>query len=640
MEKQNNILIVDDTPENLQVLSKTLSKEGYKVRGAIEGEMAIKAAISSPPDLILLDIKMPDMNGYQVCEKLKINSKTRDIPIIFLSALDEVFDKVKGFELGGVDYITKPFQIEEVLARIEHQLTIQRLQKQLVLQNEVLQTEIQERKKAEERAQAASKAKSQFLANMSHELRTPLNAILGFSQVLDRDAELTTKQRDYIGIIHRSSQHLLELINDILDLSKIEAGQISLNESCFNVYDLLDRLEEMFQIEAQQKQIALLFLISANVPQYIKTDEQKLRGCLINLIGNAIKFTRSGNIAVTIALGENTPPTHDCEFELVFSVRDTGVGIAPEDMETLFEAFVQTENGKQSGEGTGLGLAIARRFVRLMGGDITLTSTLGVGSTFQFNIKVSHAHCAEETTPLNRRIVGLEGDRTAYRIAIVDDRRENRLLLAELLGSVGFEIREAEQGLEGLQLWESWHPHLMFMDTRMPVMSGLEAPRQIRARQRELNRHPDTADRHRTTIIALTASAFEDRRGEILAAGSDDFMHKPFREASIFEIVSRYLGVRYLYEAESPSTVSRETTSVNPTDTSILEGLAAMPESWLIQLEEAASKVREKLVFELIDRIPQDKSSLAVCLRDLARDFRLDRIADLVEKVRSISECE
>ena len=639
MEKQNNILIVDDTPENLQVLSKTLSKQGYKVRGVVKGEMAIKAAISSPPDLILLDIKMPDMNGYQVCEQLKINSKTRDIPIIFLSALDEVFDKVKGFELGGVDYITKPFQIEEVLARIEHQILIQRLQKQLVLQNEVLQTEIQERKKAEERAQAASQAKSQFLANMSHELRTPLNAILGFSQVLERDTELTTKQRDYIGIIHRSSQHLLELINDILDLSKIEAGQISLNESCFNIYDLLDRLEEMFQIEAQQKQLALLFLISANVPQYINTDEQKLRGCLINLIGNAIKFTRSGNIAVTVTLGENTPPTHECEFELVFCVRDTGIGIAPEDVETLFEAFVQTENGKQSGEGTGLGLAITRQFIRLMGGDITLTSTLGVGSTFEFNIEVSHAHCAEETTPLNRRIVGIEGDRATYRIAIVDDRRENRLLLAELLGSVGFEIREAEQGLEGLQLWESWHPDLMFMDTRMPVMSGLEATRQIRVRQRELERYPDTAPRHRTTIIALTASAFEDRRGEILAAGSDDFMHKPFREASIFEIVSRYLGVRYLYEAESPSTVSQETTSVNPSDRSILEGLGEMPESWLIRLEEAASKVREKLVFELIDEIPPDRSSLAACLRDLARDFRLDRIADLVEKVRSISEC-
>ena len=639
MEKQNNILIVDDTPENLQVLSKTLSKQGYKVRGVVKGEMAIKAAISSPPDLILLDIKMPDMNGYQVCEQLKINSKTRDIPIILLSTLDEVFDKVKRFELGGVDYITKPFQIEEVLARIEHQILIQRLQKQLVLQNEVLQTEIQERKKAEERAQAASQAKSQFLANMSHELRTPLNAILGFSQVLERDTELTTKQRDYIGIIHRSSQHLLELINDILDLSKIEAGQISLNESCFNIYDLLDRLEEMFQIEAQQKQLALLFLISANVPQYINTDEQKLRGCLINLIGNAIKFTRSGNIAVTVTLGENTPPTHECEFELVFCVRDTGIGIAPEDVETLFEAFVQTENGKQSGEGTGLGLAITRQFIRLMGGDITLTSTLGVGSTFEFNIEVSHAHCAEETTPLNRRIVGIEGDRATYRIAIVDDRRENRLLLAELLGSVGFEIREAEQGLEGLQLWESWHPDLMFMDTRMPVMSGLEATRQIRVRQRELERYPDTAPRHRTTIIALTASAFEDRRGEILAAGSDDFMHKPFREASIFEIVSRYLGVRYLYEAESPSTVSQETTSVNPSDRSILEGLGEMPESWLIRLEEAASKVREKLVFELIDEIPPDRSSLAACLRDLARDFRLDRIADLVEKVRSISEC-
>ncbi|MBE9039497.1 response regulator [Oscillatoriales cyanobacterium LEGE 11467] len=636
MEKQNNILIVDDTPENLQVLSKTLSQQGYKVRGVVKGEMAIKSATSSPPDLILLDIKMPDMNGYEVCEQLKKSSQTRDIPIVFLSALDEVFDKVKGFKIGGVDYITKPFQIEEVLARIENQLTIQRLQKQLLSQNEVLQLEIQERKKAEEVARAASQAKSQFLANMSHELRTPLNAILGFSQVLDRDADLTIKQRDYIGIIHRSSQHLLELINGILDLAKIESGQVSLNESCFDIYRLFDRLEEMFQIEARQRQLTLLFLISANVPQYIKADEQKLRGCLINLIGNGIKFTRSGNITIAVTPRENPSPANDFELELVFSVRDTGMGIAAEDMDTLFDAFVQAENGKQCAEGTGLGLAIARQFVRLMGGDITLTSTLGRGSTFEFNIQASHAHCTEECDRPNRRIVGLDSTQSPYRIAIVDDNRENRLLLAELLGSVGFEIREAEQGLEGVRLWESWHPHLMFVDTRMPVMNGLEATRQIRTLQREQVRNAQTPPSHRTAIVALTASAFEDRRGEILAAGSDDFMHKPFREESIFEILRRYLGIDYVYEERPPTKTGRERALSNPNDTCILEELAAMPKNWLVQLEEAASKVREGLVLELINGIPADKSILANSLRDLARDFRLDRIAYLVEKVRSI----
>ncbi|MDY6937380.1 MAG: response regulator [Cyanobacteriota bacterium] len=642
MQKKNNILIVDDTPENLQVLSKTLSEKGYKVRGAIKGEMAIRTAFSFPPDLILLDIKMPEMTGYEVCRRLKQDSRTREIPIIFLSALDEVFDKVNGFKVGGVDYITKPFQIEEVLARIEHQLTIQRLQRQLLVQNKLLQVEVQERKKAEELAQAAAQAKSKFLANMSHELRTPLNAILGFSQMLDRDLNLTTKQHDRVGIIYRSSQHLLELINDVLDLAKIEAGEMSVNATDFDIYYLFDRLEEIFQIDARHKNLTLLFSIAANVPQYINADEHKLRSCLSNLIGNAIKFTPAGNITVTVSClePEDLGNPDDGDLKLVFSVRDTGLGIAAEDKERLFDAFVQTENGKKSAEGTGLGLAIARRFVRLMGGDITVTSVLGQGSTFEFNIEASLASHPKKITQSQQRAIGLAPNQPTYRIAIVDDNRENRLLLSELLSAVGFEVREAEQGLAGVQLWESWHPHLIFMDTRMPVANGLEATRSIRHRERErhrnANRSSSGGDLNRTRIIALTASAFEDRREEILAAGSDDFMHKPFQEESIFEIVRQYLGVTYVLQEQPHAKRTQEQTTAKPFDSPILEELAAMPENWTIQLDEAASKVREELVLELIDRIPAERSTLANCLRDLARDFRLDRITSLVKKVRSI----
>ncbi|HEY9709851.1 MAG TPA: response regulator, partial [Oculatellaceae cyanobacterium] len=301
--QKGNILIVDDTPENLQVLSATLSERGYQVRGVIKGKMAIRAARSAPPDLILLDIRMPDMNGYEVCEQLKTDSETSDIPVIFISALDEVLDKVKAFQVGGVDYVTKPFQVEEVLARVEHQLTIRRLSQQLLTQNEQLQQEIQERKKAEEAAAAASQAKSEFLANISHELRTPLNAIIGFTQVMSRDSILSVEQRQYLGIINRSGENLLELINDVLELSKIEAGMIALDESSFDLYWLLDNLELMFQIKAEQKNLDLIFIVSSNVPQYIKTDEKKLRGCLINLLGNAIKFTERGRITLRVSMG-------------------------------------------------------------------------------------------------------------------------------------------------------------------------------------------------------------------------------------------------------------------------------------------------------------------------------------------------
>ncbi|HEY9296651.1 MAG TPA: response regulator, partial [Phormidium sp.] len=288
---KENILIVDDTPENLQVLSATLTDSGYKVRGVINGKMALRAARSAQPDLILLDIRMPDMNGYEVCEQLKSDSSTLEIPVIFISASDAVFDKVKAFQVGGVDYVTKPFQVEEVLARVEHQLTIRRLQKQLIEQNQLLQTEIIERKKAEETAAAASQSKTEFLANMSHELRTPLNAILGFTQVMMRDSLLSSEQTENLRIINRSGEHLLALINDVLELSKIESGVISLDETSFDFYRLLDGLEEMFQIKAERKRLKLKLIVPSEIPQYIKTDEKKLRSCLINLLGNAIKFT-------------------------------------------------------------------------------------------------------------------------------------------------------------------------------------------------------------------------------------------------------------------------------------------------------------------------------------------------------------
>ncbi|HBB31595.1 MAG TPA: hybrid sensor histidine kinase/response regulator, partial [Cyanobacteria bacterium UBA9273] len=257
---------------------------------------------------ILLDIKMPELDGYEVCKRLKSDPQTQNIPVIFLSALDDVWDKVKAFHIGGVDYITKPFQIEEVLARVENQLLIRQLNKQLreqsqqlQVQNQQLQQEIIERRKAEAAAEAASKAKSEFVANMSHELRTPLNAILGFTQILNRDPFISAEQRDYLEIINRSGEHLLELIDNVLELSKIEAGKLTLNETSFDFYRFLDALEEMFHIKAEPKGIYLMFKVDPDVPQYIKTDQQKLRGCLINLIGNAIKFTESGSVNLRVS---------------------------------------------------------------------------------------------------------------------------------------------------------------------------------------------------------------------------------------------------------------------------------------------------------------------------------------------------
>ncbi len=634
-ENKGNILIVDDTPENLQVLSATLSDSGYKVRGVINGKMAIRAARAGSPDLILLDIKMPEMDGYEVCMQLKADPKTSEIPVIFISALDEVLDKVTAFQVGGVDFITKPFHLAEVLARIEHQLTIQRLKKQLLDRNTELQQEIIERKKAEEAAAAASLAKSQFVANMSHELRTPLNAILGFTEVMSRDSLLSHENLENLRIINRSGQHLLELINDVLDLSKIEAGIIALDERSFDLYQLLDTLEEMFQIKAETKNLQLKFYVQPNVPQYIKTDEKKLRVCLINLLGNAIKFTLDGGRIWLRVSVESKQPIAESEiypnstsgdpFLILFEVEDTGVGIAAAEIDTLFDAFVQTEAGRNAADGTGLGLTITKKYVQIMGGDIGFKSVLGEGTSFKFNIRVFPATSSEITVPTLQRAIGLEADQPIYRILAIDDNQENRLLLVKMLQPIGFEVREAENGYQGVEIWESWQPDLIWLDTRMPVMDGFEAVRQIRAKEKQTQR--------RTVIIALTASTFEERKGEIIAAGCDDFVRKPFQEQILFDKMACYLGVRYIYQ-EFPRLpvggLGRYFVSEKP-DSFFGGLLAQMPQSWVQELYEAANDVNEELAIEIVDRIWESHPTLAHALKDLLTDYRLDKIMDLTQ---------
>ena len=676
-----NILIIDDKRSDIQLLSTTLSNQGYIVRGAAKGKMGIKAAQADPPDVILLDIRMPDLDGYAVCEQLKANPKTQDIPVIFLSALDHVLDKVRAFQIGAVDYITKPFQIEEVLARVKNQLIVRHLNKQLIeksqqleRQNQQLQQEIIERRKAEKTAEAASKAKSDFVANMSHELRTPLNAILGFTQLMNRDKCLSDEQQEYLEIINHSGEYLLGLIDDVLELSKIESGRFLLNLNSFDFYRFLDSIEEMFQMKAEQNGLYLMILVSSAVPQYIKTDQQKLRGCLINLIGNAIKFTQSGGVLLRVKLGneradikigngkENgvdeklSPIPHSplpTPESLIFEVEDTGSGIAPDEIDTIFQAFAQTETGRKCEEGAGLGLAITQKFVQMMGGEITVRSTVDRGTIFRFNIKLRLADKSEIIAKLQQRVIGLEPNYESYRILVVDDTRENRLLLIKLLQPIGFEVIEAENGEEAITQWLAFQPHLIWMDTRMPIMNGIQATQEIRSRERgammrgeieaeteggkiednsQSNRESPIPNRH-TIIIALSASAFEERRGELLSAGCDDFVRKPFTEEVIFDKISQYLGVRYVYEDLPESTKVHRTfnTVSEKSDSFLLEKMAIMPSIWLRELEKATKNLDEDMVLHLIEQIPESNKSLAEGLRDLLDNFRLDIILRLVQ---------
>jgi two-component system sensor histidine kinase/response regulator len=586
-----------------------------------------------------------------------------------------------------------------------------------------------------EAAEAANRAKSQFLSKMSHELRTPLNAILGFSQVMARNESLTTEQIEHLRIINRSGEHLLELINDILSMSKIEAGQVTLKKNCFDLYHLLDSLEEMLRLKATSKGLQLIFERTTDLPQYVQTDESKLRQVLINLLGNAIKFTQTGSVklrvvrelvaqrqakredvaqsgklegwkAVSVSGAGHSPagaseladrnpswtveegnlqPFQAATFPscnpttLWFEVEDTGPGIAPNELGTLFDPFAQTETGRQSMEGTGLGLPISQQFVRLMGGDITVSSTLGQGAIFTFGIQVGLATAADEK-PISsqQRVIGLEPNQPSYRILIVEDAAVNRKLMVRMLEPLGFEVRTAANGQEGFALWESWSPHLIWMDMIMPVMDGDEATKQIR--KAEVRRMLALAERDKlqdenqseeeverpgvsgtisnpvypsswatpsyglseafvktcsanantphtsTVIIALTASAFEEQREAALRAGCDDFIPKPFREEVLLEKMAHHLGVRYLYEDKQPPTLPQSPAFVKPLSPEVL---AVMPAPWVTQLHQAALYADEELMKQLIEQIPLEHVSLHQALRALIDNFRLEQLIDL-----------
>lgn len=490
---------------------------------------------------------------------------------------------------------------------------------------------------AKQAAEAANIAKSEFLANMSHELRTPLNAIIGFTQVVSRDAGLSTENQHHLGIISRSGEHLLDLINDILQMSKIEAGRITLNINSFDLYRLLNDIKAMLQLKTTSKGLRLIIDCAPEVPQYIQTDERKLCEVLINLLGNAIKFTEKGSVTLRVrgglANGDdwkrgvreiNNYSTNLAASSslIIFEVEDTGLGIAPEEKSKLFTAFGQTETGRNSQEGTGLGLAISQKFVQLMGGDIAVSSTLGKGTIFAFNIQAATSSALEIKTPQEtRKVIGLAPNQRDYRILIVEDNQDNRLLLVKLLTAVGFGVREAKNGQEAVELWASYCPDLILMDMRMPVMNGYEATTEIKKHLQG----------QATTVIALTASALEEERVVIISAGCDDFMRKPFQEEVLWEKIAQYLGVQYLYE-EGTKSGAKRTQELSINSHSLEFHLSQMPREWVEKLHQAALKCLDHLIIELVKEIPETHAPLANTLEDWAINFIFDQIIDLIQQ--------
>ncbi len=544
---------------------------------------------------------------------------------------------------------------------------------------QTLEAQIDERteqlQQAKEAAEAANKAKSTFLANMSHELRTPLNSILGFAQIMEPSPDLTVENRENMRIIRRSGEHLLTLINEVLDLSKIEAGRMTLHPKNFDLYRLLDDLQDMFQLRVHNQELQLRFERDADVPQYVRTDDIKLRQVLINLLSNAIKFTQTGEIILRVrkleksgfmdlvesptACFDTTRSIRDFSrtssdfatvrwrdeaedstvpfFFLLFEIEDTGVGIAPEEVGNIFKAFVQTASGQKIQKGTGLGLKISRQFVRLMGGEIVVESQLELGTTFKFEIPVGAVYAAELPDPqLNREVTGLEPNQPCYRILIVDDREDNRQLLVKMLSPLGFGVEQATNGQEAIEMWENWHPHLILMDVLMPVMDGYEATKQIKARikQREQGKgemnisHPDSPI---PKIIALTASTIEGRQAFALLVGCDDFISKPFRKTDIFDTLTKHLGVKYLYSHSTDfiSTGDRNNLSSSPSNAA-LASFPKLPAEWIDNMKQVIRSADFDLIVRTIEEIRDDHPEFAAILQGHLDNFDYQKILNLI----------
>jgi signal transduction histidine kinase len=591
-----NVLLIDDQHIIGETLAHILLTEpDIHLHFCHDPARALDTANRIHPSVILQDLIMPEIDGLLLVRYFRANPATREVPLIVLSSKEEADIKAEAFALGANDYMVKFPDRLEVVARIRAHA---RAYVNLCERNAAMQALAQ----AKHAAEAANQAKSAFLANMSHELRTPLNGILGYAQILKRDHNLSERQRQDLEVIHQSGNHLLTLINDVLDLSKVEAGKLELYPAPFNLPIFLDGIANLMGLRARQKGLAFEFSGAATLPTGVESDEKRLRQILLNLLGNAIKFTDSGQIR----LRAEVRARQSNQVKLWLAVEDTGVGIAPASLAKIFQPFEQVGDTGRRAEGTGLGLAICRQLVELMGSRLQVDSVPGHGSCFSFELELA-CRDAPAATPAPRLINAYRGVRRS--VLVVDDQAENRLVLENMLAPLGFAVRLADSGRACMAAVQAQLPDVILLDLRMPEMDGYATMRALRA----------LVSCCTTPIIAVSATAFADEQAHSTTAGFNDFLAKPVNEAALLKLLGQHLHLDWCYEEQAAPAMF---------------DIQVPPIADLHELLEWAMLGKMVRIEQWVARLSQDPryQGFAATVANLAKQFDDEQIATLVQR--------